>query len=50
MLTEMDEHERKKYLEQKESNKPNYYPEGKNNPGQWIARAPKVTHFTSMKS
>lgn len=41
MLAEMDEHERKKYLEQKESNKPTYYPEGKNNPGQWIARAPK---------
>ncbi|OWZ59423.1 hypothetical protein C356_00994 [Cryptococcus neoformans c45] len=41
MLAEMDENERKKYLERKERNKPDYYPEGKNNEGQWIARAPK---------
>lgn len=49
MLAEMDENERKKYLERKERNKPDYYPEGKNNAGQWIARAPKVTHLIYMK-
>lgn len=49
MLAEMDENERKKYLERKERNKPDYYPEGKNNEGQWIARAPKVTHLIYMK-
>lgn len=50
MLAEIDENERKAYLEKKERDIPDYYPEGLNNEGQWIARAPKVTHLICMMS
>ncbi|ODN73492.1 hypothetical protein L202_07997 [Cryptococcus amylolentus CBS 6039] len=42
MLDKMSARDRKAYMDKKEENKPDYYPDGENLKGKWVARAPRA--------
>ncbi|WVQ71426.1 hypothetical protein IAR50_000963 [Cryptococcus sp. DSM 104548] len=42
MLDKMSAKDRKVYMVKKEEDKPDYYPEGENLKGKWVARAPRT--------